>query len=81
MSEESDILKMNDCSEGTYICDMYFPAPYLYNEVDYICYSVLFDNSASFNRDLFDNDLFLNRYVTDDWLLEGVPVGIIRSRC
>lgn len=42
-------------------------------------HSVLFGNSPWSNRDLLDNDPLLKRYFADDWLLDGVPVVIVRS--
>lgn len=60
---------------------MYFPAPSLFDEADYMSDSVLFGEATWFNRAQLDNDLLINMFVIDGWLPDGVLVGVVHSWC
>lgn len=76
-SGNSTMVTFNYRSQGTCFGDVYFPAPFILNEADYISYSMLFAGAPRFNRDQLDNGLLINIYVTKYWLLGGLPVSII----
>lgn len=69
---------MNDRSKGTYLGQIYIPVPFLFDEADYIYDANLLCAEPWFSTDFLDNDLLMNRYVTKDWLLGDVPVGVVR---
>lgn len=72
---------MQDRSNGTYLGDKYFPAPYLYDDADFSTDQELFGSGSWFNRDQLNNYILINRYATDGWLPGIVPVGVPQSWC
>lgn len=53
--------------------------PLLFDDEEYMLYTVLFGGGPWFNRDQICKVLLLNDYMSDYWLPGGVPVGVLQS--
>lgn len=80
-SRDSGMATTTDRSNGTYIGEKYFPAPYLFDDADYTQDPILFGAGPWFDRELLGNELLINRYVVDGWLPGGVPVSVLQHWC
>lgn len=77
----SNVAEIQERSNGSYLGDAYYPAPYLFVDADYMSNQVLFDGGPWFVRDQLGNDLFMSRYATDCWFPGSVQIGLIKYWC
>lgn len=56
-SEATYMEMMMDCPKDTYVGKIYFPDPFLFDEVDFMYDSISFGEVPRFNRDLVDNKI------------------------
>lgn len=78
-SERSVMLALKNWAQGTYLDDVYFPAPFLFDEAGYMNDQMLFGGAPWFNRDQLDDKLLIKFYATNNSLLRGPLVIITRS--